>query len=413
MNKKQIGNFIGLVREYQLIKQESLALDVNISRPTLSKIENGIEDFDNELLNNIFSVLGIAHLDYEFNKEWIYKQLEIIFKSIVYGNQNYVAVLSNLKGKVEENIYLTFYPEYKLIMMIVAYKNGDFKRFEELVEECTNDKSLYDEYELAIYQDFLGLKIQDNNEVEKSLEIFNNISLFNMPDYLCGMVEYHKGISYHHMMNFYMSIKCFESAIHYFTVAQNFNKIIYTQMIISDAFFKTGNYNLAIETAEKSLEAAYAITNNEIIRLINSNLAWFALVKGDYEKTINHVQQALLYDSTKSACYFYLAFSYFRLCDTNKALHYIELAQENCNEDDLDYKMCLAVKKVIKNSKNQIEYLEGLYEVIDVKKTPVYKQLILEFIMNYYDSIGDYKNLAKYSIELNKLLGKKLLMFEH
>ena len=50
---------------------------------------------------------------------------------------------------------------------------------------------------------------------------------------------------------------------------------------------------------------------------------------------------------------------------------------------------------------------------IDEKSNPIYKQLVLEFIMNYYKKIEDYENLARYSIELNKFLARKLLMFEH
>lgn len=74
--------------------------------------------------------------------------------------------------------------------------------------------------------------------------------------------------------------------------------------------------------------------------------------------------------------------------------------------------MCIAIKKIIKNSKNQISYLNELYYNIDENINPGYKQLILEFIMDYYNKINDYENLSKYSIELNKFLSKKLLMFE-
>ena len=75
--------------------------------------------------------------------------------------------------------------------------------------------------------------------------------------------------------------------------------------------------------------------------------------------------------------------------------------------------MCIAIKKIIKNSKTRISYLEKLYESIDMTLNPIYKQLVLEFMMNYYKEIEDYENLAHYSIELNKILSKKLLMFEH
>ena len=67
---------------------------------------------------------------------------------------------------------------------------------------------------------------------------------------------------------------------------------------------------LPIETLEKSLDAAYSVTNNNVLGTIKRNIAWFSLVKGDCNKTIDHVQQALLYDNTKCECYYYLMYSY-------------------------------------------------------------------------------------------------------
>ena len=362
MNDKCAGKYISLVREHKMIKQEMLALDVNISRPMLSKIETGAEIGEVSIINSLFHRLDIDYQDYINDKAWLYNQLVAIYKSVIYGNQNYTALMNNLEKKCECNEYLMFHPEYSLIMLILAYNENDFKSFSKLLTICSGNENYYDDYELAIYMDFYGLKYQDIGEFDESLKIFNSINVFNLPDYLCGMIDYHKGISYRYLNEFYKSTKCFESALEYFLVAQNFNKIVYTQIVLSDIFFKTGNYDLAMETIEKSLDAAYSTTNTKILEIINNNIAWFALIKEDYQKAINHTQQALLYDNTKSEYYFYLVYSYYRLCDTNKSLHYIELAQEYCDENSLNYKMCMAIKKVIKNSKNQITYFEKLYE---------------------------------------------------
>lgn len=94
-------------------------------------------------------------------------------------------------------------------------------------------------------------------------------------------------------------------------------------------------------------------------------------------------------------------------------MYYIEMVQECSDETTLDYRLCIAIKKMINKSKNLYAYLDKLYMSIDEMLNPIYKQLVLEFIMTYCQSVNDYKNLAKYSMELNKILAQKLLMFEH
>lgn len=414
MDAKNIGNFIYKVREHNNIKQEMLAYDVKISRTVLSRIENGVSKTNTKIITSLCTQLGFEYSEYEENKHWIYSQFEMIYKSIIFGNQKYEFFLNEVELKAKDKVYLTFYPEYSLIKMIVAYRKNEFEKFCNLIETCSTLEPLFDNFEHAIYLDYLALRHTDTHFYNESLKILNSVSLVELPDYLCGMIKYHIGFNYNYTKNYYMSIKNYENALDYFMQAQNFNKIIYTQICISGVLFKSGNYQMAIVSSLKTLDAAHEILNdNYILYLINSNIAWYYLVCKEYPNTIKYVENALKYNPNATDCYFYLAFSYYEMNDNEKALHFIELAEEVCNNTDFDYRMCIAVKKIIKKSHNLINYLTNLYETIDDCQYPTYKKLVLEFIIMYYKDTKDYKNLAKYSLLLNEFLSNNTVMCTH
>ncbi|MDR2816817.1 MAG: helix-turn-helix domain-containing protein [Proteiniphilum sp.] len=59
LNRRHIGRNVQRVRMYFGVKQETLAADLNISQPEVSKIEQQ-DEIEDELLSRIADVLGIS-----------------------------------------------------------------------------------------------------------------------------------------------------------------------------------------------------------------------------------------------------------------------------------------------------------------------------------------------------------------
>ena len=88
MNDKCAGKYISLVREHKMIKQEMLALDVNISRPMLSKIETGAEIGEVSIINSLFHRLDIDYQEFIYVKASVNEYLYNLYKKYEKNNNN-------------------------------------------------------------------------------------------------------------------------------------------------------------------------------------------------------------------------------------------------------------------------------------------------------------------------------------
>lgn len=410
MDLKCKGNYIGAVREYKKVKQEMLALDAGISRSMLSKIENGSEVASSELISLLFDKLEIDEKEYELNKKWMYEQFIAISKASIYDNPIYETIFSEFKEEVKRNLCLKFYTEYRLIKLIYSMK-CDFPSVANLLNELERYQSYFDDYELAIYEDYKSIQAMFNEEYDLSLDILNSINRSKLPDYLNGMIEYHIATNYHFKKNNFIAIKHYERAIEYFTSSQNFRKILYGYSNLCDVYYKIGNLPLAIETAQNCINSASnVISEPKLISDLYHNISWLYIIVNEYKNAIYNAEKSLTMFSDRVDIYFYLAFSYFQLGNIEKALYYISKIENINDTDTIDYKMCIALKKVIQKLNDRIFYLTDFYKMINDIQNPIYKQLILEFIIKYYEEIEDYKNMAIYSMKLNKLLSNRLMI---
>ena len=283
------GKIIKFHRELQGLKQSELGIEI-CSKTHVSKIERGLTEVSQDTIEVLSKRLGID-MDAEIDT---YLRVDLLLKewhgSIILKLN---AKAESIKKQLESIILLQipdFYRSNTLILTRYYLLTGEGKLAEILIKEMDSWKSLtpYDQNMLLHIKGEFCLNYQQ--EYSKAISYLKKINLtyYNNPEYY-----YHLSVAYHCMDSRVLAYYYGNKALHFFTKAHSFTRIIETEMLMliqveQEEYFdeKDSGYPRLIEMADD------LGLDDQKAKLLH-NYAYQQFRNGYYDKAVENYRMAL------------------------------------------------------------------------------------------------------------------------
>lgn len=282
------GKVIKFHRELQKLKQKELAEGV-CSTTHISKIERGQTEVSTEIIDILTERLGIdmnSELETYFLLESL---LDKWHESIILKLDSKA---ENLKKELEGNLFLQlpdFYCTYTLILTRYYLATGEKNRAKSLIEKMDRWTDL-SPYSKNMLLHIKGINFYYKDEYFKAISLLKEIDphYYNNPEY-----HYDLALAYHSVNSRVLSYYHANKALHFFTVARCYSRVIDTELLMliqveQDDFYdpKDSEYQKLIEMAEN-----YGLERQRS-QLIH-NYAYHQLRHGHYDEACQLYKQAM------------------------------------------------------------------------------------------------------------------------
>lgn len=293
------GKIIKFHRELQALKQIDLGEGI-CSKTHISKIERGLTEVSEETIELLAKRLRID-MKAEMNT---YFSLDLLLKE---WHESIILKLNSKAESIKKQLECVallqlpdFYCSYKLILTRYYLLIGEGKLALILISEMDGWQD-FTPYNQNMYLHIKGKFCLDyEKEYNKAISYLKKIDLtyYNNPEYY-----YDLAIAYHCMDSHVLAYYYANKALHFFTEARSFTRIIETEMMMliqveQEKYFdpKDSRYPRLIEMADN------LGLNDQKAKLLH-NYAYQQFRYGYYDKAVEYYGQALKIRETSNSLY--------------------------------------------------------------------------------------------------------------
>lgn len=377
---------------------ENLSEDTGINKIALNRIELcklSYKNFDYEKILDLLE-FNLDEID-KINKEAIELFL-VIYKKVMY--------VSSFEKEEKEFISLISFPFRSCGLVKEMYFLMEYVREEDLKKAkkqllFIERNIIYLEPELMnLYYSLKVAYFIAKGDFGVALEVLKKIDINFEQDYQKAIIYNYFGKIYKSKREWFESSEYFNLSLNLFYKTYNYKRAIYCKMDVANMYFLLKRYTKGEKLYLELLEDSKLVNVDKIILgYIYYNLSWCNLLKKEYEKTIYYGNLANSYENDIG--------NLKHICLAQYELKKFELALKNSkegmrhtsakNENFLFFKM---VQKMIIDYNSSINDMVALYEKCVSAKNIECMELVLGYIVDYYEKSGNLIKLVYYQSKL-------------
>ena len=283
------GKIIKFHRELQGLKQSELGLGI-CSKTHVSKIERGLTEVSQDTIEVLSKRLRIE-MDAEIDT---YLRVDLLLKD---WHESIILKLNakaeNIKQQLEGIVLLQipdFYRSNTLILTRYYLLIGESTLAETLIKEMDSWQNLtpYDQNMLLHIKGEFCLNYQ--KEYSEAISYLKKINLtyYNNPEYY-----YHLSIAYHCMDSRVLAYYYANKALHFFTKAHSFTRIIETEMLMLIQVEQEEQFDEKDSGYPRLIEMADDLGLDDQKAKLLHNYAYQQFRYGYYDKAVENYRKAL------------------------------------------------------------------------------------------------------------------------
>lgn len=398
MNNRLFGFILKERRKAKGWSLENLSEDTGINKIALNRIELCKLDYKDFAYEKILNLL-------EFNIDEIdkinAKAIELfgaIYKKVMY--------ISSPENEEKEFASLISFPFRSCGLVKEMYFLMKFVRKGELIK--AKKQILFIERNIIYLEPevtnlYYSLKVAyfiAKGDFGVALEVLKKIDINFEQDYQKAIIYNYFGKIYKSKREWFESFEYFNLSLNLFYKTYNFKRAIYCKMDVANMYFLLKKYTKGENLYLELLEDSKLVDVDEVILgYIYYNLCWCNLLKKEYEKTIYYGNLADSYENDignlKHMCLAQYELKEYELAlnSIKEGIRYTPTKSENF----LFFKM---VQKMILDYNSSINDMIALYEKCVSVNNIECMELVLEYIVDYYEKNGEFTKLAFYQSKL-------------
>ncbi len=396
-------------REYLNIPMKSVAVDLDTSLSTISRIENMKMPVNNITFDKMLTLYQIERKDLEqANKEYkhyLYLSLDEICRS--------VDVISNLeKGLLDldekyGNIKIPISLINHFVIYVFLFGDGQLnvtnvKKMEQLAEQLEDKISFYSLFVQKIIYIFLAeMHFHKRNHIiaydflMKAKQTYNSIGKYDVLLYSCLLKTEPKT----------------EGAFLFYDYYAKYNNLCIQYNLSNRLIIGKINYGIFLRNMglfEQALENDIACFDNSLkesnihnfyyVLLNNIGLDYKFL--GSYDKAIEYFNECLTYWNDYDT-YFELIYCLYKNNNILETKNYILIIKQKKLEKNIYYDLILWVDKIVNEKYDDSKKrLLDIYEKYFDKSSRITKRMILLLLCEQFELIEDYQQAYIYAKKL-------------
>jgi len=278
--------FLKELRQKHNLTIRDFSKKIHYSIGLLSEIEN-----DPDLLNN--GKLSVLLTYYGYDIDYLYhfdQYLNQLFPQFVHG------VLYIDDTLVEQTFKeLTLYFEnYQNCVLYKIFELCKFiytlywdNNYEGNIDELINNRVFYSPIPSSLCTIYIGRFFQIRRDFEQSfVYLCQALSKQTNDDNINGLLNFFLSTYYVHTKDIITSIKLCEQAVNYFSKAQNYRRLINTNITRGNQYLKIRDYKTALvlnnDTLKIAIENKYLMEQRSIL----NNLTYIFMMQNKYDEAI-------------------------------------------------------------------------------------------------------------------------------
>ncbi|RGC51383.1 helix-turn-helix transcriptional regulator [Absiella sp. AM29-15] len=396
------GPIIRYYREKQGIDIGTICIQTGIQKPQYLEIETGKKEVFLNTWKKICDVIGIEFISL-FKNEDVYEELyDAGLHALLYDDiDEQKRLFENVN---EQHIRKSIlFPKFALLRFIYDTMNED-KPPLDMIKTLECFKDAYTLPEQCLYYDYSGFCYQKVRQYEKAKTLYETAEhLATMENK--DMLYYHMGIMHYRMNEQLTALFYFRKAYTMFEKAWNTNRLLYTHGSIGICYSRMSEFEMAKKQFEETIRLAIQYKNRYVMCTTYDNIAFNCFKMHDYKECIKYCYKAIDMDYHWPFLFAYLAFSFYKLEDEEKAWEWIHRGKETVKDEaalDLIEYVVLLIEKA-----DCVDFLEKMYHKFVEEEYYELQKFVLMELSNIFHQRQLYEHEAECLRELLKLHGER------
>lgn len=285
-NQKVIGSIIKLNRIKQNMSQKALAKGICVPS-YLSRIENGELLPSDDVISIILQRLGLKFNDSE---EFISNgkaSFQLFFDNLNFNEFDFTTKLfSEIEEKEDVFITSPLIIDYYLAKLARYCCTPKREKFESSKAALLSAFELLSPYQRSLYNFYVGVDVLNlTGNIKKGKEYLKESLKFKEN----GHCYYWLSYSYRIENNTIKAYDCIKKALDLYVIDGNFISIMNSYEKTAEVYFLLDNYKDAIKYLHKALRMAKTIQNKHYIEHLNSVISWSYYRTKNYDKALEYL----------------------------------------------------------------------------------------------------------------------------
>ncbi|MDO6657226.1 helix-turn-helix domain-containing protein [Anaerobacillus sp. 1_MG-2023] len=408
-----IGAKIRYFRQMKGITQEQLASGI-CSIPYLSKIEHGLAQPSEELVEHLCNELGVSleQVDDEDKMKKLHLDLDAWYKEM--RLRNFEEVI-NFKNRIDEEIDGVEDPDMLTKYLLLTFRYyilfRETEKANDILEKLYHVQERLSENLEYFYFYFLGLYYYQNRKFKEAYEQYSKAHklLLSMKTNNAELAEFyyqqalvHNCLSQITLSN-NLAIKCLDL----FNKEYNFKRTADTEILLGVNNRVILNYGEAEHHFQNALKYAESFNDKRLKSIIYHDLGYVYSFQNDTEKALRYYQSGLqnneeheIEDRAKTI--FLIASEYLKIDNINLTLSWIEEGMRLVTKTgflEYIYHFKILNSKLKNSVSDEMGTEELLKDAVGYFKEKNYWNYVSEYgelLADYYFTSGQYKNSSFY-----------------
>ncbi|MCA0986874.1 tetratricopeptide repeat protein [Guptibacillus algicola] len=405
-----IGAKIRYFRQMKGITQEQLASGI-CSIPYLSKIEHGLAQPSEELVEHLCKELGVSleQVDDEDKINRLHNDLDTWYKEMRLRNFEEVTIL---KKRIEDEIvgvedpdmltkYLLLTFRYHILFKEADKANDILEKLYHVQERLSEDLEYF-------YYYFLGLYYYQNRKFKEANEQYTKAHklLSSMKTNNAELAEfyYQQALVHNRISQITLSNNLASRCLDLFNKEYNFKRAADTEILLGVNNRIILNYGEAEHHFQNALKYAESFNDKRLKSIIYHDLGYVFSFQNDSEKALRYYQSALHNNEEheiedRSKTMFLIASEYYKINDFDLARHWIDKGLQLVTKKEYleyIYHFKLLRLKLDGDGNNREELLKDAVIYFEAKNYWIHVSDYGEMLADYYFNSGQYKSASFY-----------------
>lgn len=291
---ENIGKRIKMLRERQNLTLKELGELAKVHFARISKFERGLETPGKEVIKRLESALGASFSDFEKTVGEINEIFVKFVDSLYYYENEFQRYLEIISANNDNYIVCHNYYKILLIRYVIDVLNNvdyDLKQEKLLEKLVRGDTECY-----LLFIEYKGVYLHKMNKYKDAIKLLENVVILDVDEKIKTMVYYHLSMFYKDYNNLEKARYWVELARNGFYQGASIQRAIFCEGIYAGIFIRTRNYDAAIKCYDRCiLSVKKFLLDDGILALVLRNKAWALILKGNYELSLDAINESETY----------------------------------------------------------------------------------------------------------------------